>query len=501
MADPSSTRLPPLDDDLLGVPLVADRLLERVVAELNRARPPLDTTDRVAVDALLDAVAKQRGPLVERVAASVREQFREQRRQREQLGQPRAPGLPDAAETAAPAWRRPSAAGSDPARRAPAVVDDDEVAADVDLSRLIDAVRDGLAATARAHGDGLASTRAADDGADAGPYSADVFARALWHGAQTLALPAGVQRLLLHRAAAPLTHALRESRAAAGRRADPAPSAAPATAARADPATAAQAAVQLLDQLFERLLADRALGADVRALLAPLQPTARRLVRTEDLLLEDEAHPMWRFIDEAAHRVGMHAPGSPGRARLLRHVEKLVGPLTRAVAPDAATFRHALGALAADDRAMFEVRLREAADDIAALQLMEEQLGEPGLAVPTGLGPLDVGHLETVPASLLDELAPRPDAVAARSVFVDACTPGDWVHLFSRGRWVAAQLLWQGPRHDVWLFGRDQGPTTLALRRRALDRLRAAGLLGPLPVRSLVRAAATQLMRDAGAPH
>jgi hypothetical protein len=75
------------------------------------------------------------------------------------------------------------------------------------------------------------------------------------------------------------------------------------------------------------------------------------------------------------------------------------------------------------------------------------------------------------------------------------------VHLFCNGRWINAQLLWQGTRADVWLFGRDQGPSTVALRRRALDRLRAVGLLGPLPVRSLVRAAATRLMRDAGARH
>ncbi|MEP7282226.1 MAG: DUF1631 family protein [Rubrivivax sp.] len=498
-----------IEDELLRVPLVADQVLDTTWAALHAALHALPGHERSAAEALLQAVPAQRGRMVERFAASVREQVRD------------------------PAGGASAAVAS---RLAIALLDEQEVAADVEISRLIETVRSFAEHELReldTCADALVGDR--DLSRDHNPFRPEVYARALWQGAQVLPLARGHQLLLLRHAARPLAQVLRQVYASSRSRLEasgvlPAPhrprigagaslSLPPGAnhrgqAARGDDAPppagldrsaagAAHAVAELLGELFDCLLADPLLARELREALARLQPAALRVVLREELALEDEAHPLWRFMDEAAHRVGMHAAGSPGRAALLCHLDRLIDAITRQPRPDAATFRAALGALADDDLRQLEHRVHEAADDIAALHMMEEQLHETELAVPTGLGPLDIGQLDTVPASLLDALAAQaaPGDGPIAQAFVDRCSPGDWVHLFCRGRWISAQLLWQSPRGDAWLFGRDQGPSTLAVRRRALDRLRAVGLLGPLPVRSLVRAAATRLMRDAGARH
>jgi hypothetical protein len=257
-----------------------------------------------------------------------------------------------------------------------------------------------------------------------------------------------------------------------------------------------QQVIEMLSRLFEAMLADPRVARDIRAVLARLQPAALRLVLRDDSALDDYTHPVWRFMDMTAHLAALHPEGSTERDALLHLAEQLIDAMAREPVPDATLYRRGLDRLLADDRARFEARVQRAAADIDALQRIEDRLAGDATGTPTGAGPLDEGQLDTVPADLLDSLPAAGDQEADPQEWLRQRKPGDWLRLFIQGQWQRVQLLCIGRHGDAWLFGRGQIDETVALRRAALLRLRTEGLVKVLRVRSMLRSAAVQVLRQ-----
>jgi hypothetical protein len=260
-----------------------------------------------------------------------------------------------------------------------------------------------------------------------------------------------------------------------------------------------QQLIELLTRLFEAMLSDPRIARDVRSVLARMQPSALRLVLRDERALDDYTHPVWRFMDLTAHLAALHPEGSRGRDEVLQLAEQLIDAMAREPLPDAQLYRSGLDRLAADERARFEDRVRRARADIEAMQDTEDRL-VAAAPVPTGQAPLDEAQLETVPADLLDSLPSPSDARPESGEWVRQRRPGEWLRMFVQGQWQRVQLLAIGRHGEAWLFGVAQGDDTVALRRRALERLHAEGLLNPLRVRSMLRSAAVQVLRRAGRP-
>jgi hypothetical protein len=244
------------------------------------------------------------------------------------------------------------------------------------------------------------------------------------------------------------------------------------------------------------MLSDPRVARDIRSVLARLQPSALRLVLRDETALDDYTHPVWRFMDLATHMAALQPEGSPDRDAVLSLAEQLIDTMARDPVPDAQLYRRGLDRLLADDKARFEARVRRATADIEDMQRIEDRLESESVThVPTGMGPLDEGQLDT---DLLDSLpepgAPRPES----GEWVRQRRPGEWLRMFVGGRWQRAQLLCIGRHGDALLFGVGQTTDTVALRSRALARLHTEGLASAVRVRSMLRSAAVQVLRNSG---
>ena len=551
-----------IDDELLRVPLLAEQVVEATFEELRLAMAGAGPQERaVAADLMRTAEAK-RAVLVKHFADSVRSQVRQE------LGID-PPDRPAAAPTAA----RPTLA----------LLDETEIAADVEISHAIEAIKSVAEHELRELAS-FASALAGDMnvGRDHNPFRAETYARAMWDAAQALPMSRGFQVRLMRHASQPLDQLLRKAYAGAcarlestgiepavyrtvilpagarsyrpgdswlgrgpdlNRMRDTMPASidemqGPRTsqmplervlddvdrALRALPAEAPlterakllssqrsrivryadkavdQQLIELLSRLFDAILTDSRVPRDVQVTLSRLQPAVMRLALRDAGLLDDYVHPVWRFMDQIAHQASLLPDDSRARADALHHAESLIDTLARESQPDAMHYRWALERLATADRDRLAQRIQRAAPDIATLQALEDRLAERSAPLPTGSGPLDESQLETVPADLMDDLPPpRADAPDA-TTWLNERKPGDWVRLFRQGQWVRLQLLSQGRRGDAWLFGEIGGDGTVAMRRRALERLYDEGLANSVRARSLVRAAAEQIMRNVAKP-
>lgn len=548
-----------VDDELLRAPLLGDQVVDAALADLRQAMPGMSARERALGSELLTTAERQRSRLVEAFAESVRRQVADE------LGGRRSAATPG------------KAAGG----LTLALLDEDEVAADVEISHAIE----GIKSVAEHELRELATFTAAlagdmDVSQDHNPFRAETYGRALWDAAQALPMARGYQVLLMRHASAPMAQILRKAYAGScarlesagiepavyrtlilpsgvrsgrpseswtGRGPDlnriretmPAPlmDEPPARsremplehaiddadrALRALPAEAPlterarlldaqrsrlvryadravdQQLIELLSRLFDAILADRRVARDIQVTLSRLQAAVLRLALRDPQMLDDYAHPTWRFMDLVAHLAALQREGSEARADTLRFVEGLIDHLARESAPSATLYGWAVERLIAHDKHRLERRLQRATPDIAMLQAMEDRLVEEAFSPPTGAGPLDESQLHTVPAELMEQIPPpRPDA-PDETTWLNQRKPGEWLRMFMRGRWVRVQLLWQGQHGDAWLFGEGTGDTTCGVRRRALERLYQEGLLTLIRPRSLLRAAAEQVMDRAG---
>lgn len=578
-----------VEDELMRVPMLADQVLDAAQSALQEAMPELPKAERMAAAEIVQALRHRRAPIVERYAASVREQLR----------------AASGGERGGRAPLRPAPALSlqpEPGL-ALALVDETEVLADVEVSRALEAVRNiaehelrEMAAYTSALSGDMAVTR------DHNPFSPEVFARALWDAAQALPMSRAHQVMLVRHASTPLAQVLRKAYAGACARLEgmgvepashrtlvvhapgrhyrgedswrgqapdlrrmrdamtaaqalsaalPAHAASPARPAAPDPLSAVPTApkslaqplehllrdasralralpadapvaahaqvlasrqaqlaqharsavdqqlIAMLSRLFEYMVHDRRFGRDVGALVARMQPTALRMVLHEPAALEDYDHPVWQFVDEAVYQVSLYEPGNPAREQVLQLAERLIEQMSEAPALDVDHYRRATARLRADARLRFAGRLSRAGDDVARLQAMTAAEGE---AAATGFGALDEARLDTVPASLIDNPPPPRSDNPDLQTWFGAQQPGDWIRLFCRGHWMIAQVLWLGRQGEVWLLGLPEPGRTLAMRRRALERLYAEGMLHTLRRRSLLRSAAVRMVRDGAQP-
>jgi hypothetical protein len=546
-----------VDDELLRLPMVADQIFDATWRAVHESVPTLGPRERGIAGDLLQVRAGARARIVERFVGSIRDQVQAELVR----GTPMAVVSPT------------------PPRGELSLLDEDEIATDVETSHAIEAIRSVTEHELRE----LATYTSAlagdpDVSRDHNPFRAETYARALWDAVQMLPLGKAYQARLMRHASVPLAQVLRKTYAGACARLEaqgvvaalhrtlilppgartlrptdswvgveptlnqiraiiPTPAtdyaalptqqvpldrliddsdqALRALPDDAPPTVRAQLLesqrarlvrhaqtpidrqhIEMLTRLFEAMLSDPRVSRDIRAVLARMQPSTLRLALRDDSALDDYTHPVWRFMDLAAHLAALHAEGSPERERVLRMSEQLIDSMAREPVPDAQLYRGGLDRLIDDDCMGFEARVLRAEADIEAMQILEDRLiAETQGNIPTGMGPLDEGQLDTVPADLLASLPGNDGERPASEDWMRERRPGEWVRLFYRGDWQRAQLLWIGHHGDAFLFGREQSDETLALRRRALARLHSEGLVRPLRVRSMLRSAAVQILR------
>jgi hypothetical protein len=431
-----------------------------------------------------------------------------------------------------------------------ALVDEDEVALDVELSHAIEAIksvaeyelRELQTFTSALVGD-------MDVARDHNPFRAETYARALWAAAQALPLTRGHQVAFMRYAATPLAQLLRRSYAASSSRLEsmgvepaayrtlilpagsrrgrsgestfspdlhgisetmPAPLDAPlafdgqpppnarrehwSEVARQAPNRADRQAIELVSRLFDAMQADERVPADAALLLSRLHGPAMRLALRDPGLLDRDRHPLWRFINHFVFAAEMVPdPADPERQRLLKVVQGTIDQL--ASEPDQTTglYRWALDGLDSFLHQRLTRRLAAAASQIGALQKLEDRLAASQAQPSTMHGTLDVPQLDTVPAELLDLASAAAPSPAQAGEALARLRPGDWLRMFLQGRWVQVQLLWPGERQEIWLFGDGASDATWAVRRGALLMLQGNGLLKALQQRSVVGAAAARV--------
>lgn len=519
-----------VDDELLRAPLTMDMALQSMIEGFQRGVSTLAPGERKVLSDLLLSVASQRPRMVERYVASLREQVYAE------IGRPLPPR-----SAAAPgmALRSPPPAA---ALDALSLVDDAEVAVDVSLSHVVEAIRsvaehelrELLAFTSAMEGD-------MDVGTDNNPFRAEIQGRAVWAAAQALPLSGGHQVAFMRHAAMPMAQTLRKTYAAActrlenegqeaavyrtvippagmrtrrvldgsltgsiGADGEPAVSTRSITG-RLPPSDPAQASaeqqlVDLLGRLFEAMLSDRRLPAPLHAPISRLQAFVQKATLENPALVEQRDHPIWRFIDVLAHLGTVHpGPNESELEQLLRYVGKLLDQLGEEPSHTATLYSWAIERLEQWASKRLKDRIAAAAGRIATMQALEDKLSRPEATVSTMHGAIDATHLDTVPSALLDDTACTAEGNAAR--WARDLRTGQWVRLFHRGGWLHAQLLWPGERGEVWLFASGSSDETWAMRRSAMQLLREARLADVAAPRSLLADAMALLAsRRAAAP-
>jgi hypothetical protein len=236
---------------------------------------------------------------------------------------------------------------------------------------------------------------------------------------------------------------------------------------------------------------------DARPVITRLHSPALRMTLRDASLLDQDKHPLWRFVNRLVFEAQM-TPDThdPDRIQLLKLAQATADQLAAEPQQDARLYRWAYDRLDSFLHKRFTRRLSAASSHIGALQKLEDKL-TAGLTLPTTLhGMLDVPQLDTVPAELMEEAAPVPGSRADAENWLDSLVPGDWVRLFLQGRWVHAALLWPGDRREVWLFGDGGSDATWAVRRGALLMMHGARLAKKLKQRSIVGSAAARVHDD-----
>lgn len=259
--------------------------------------------------------------------------------------------------------------------------------------------------------------------------------------------------------------------------------------------------ISLVGRLFDTMLGDRSLEVDLQNLVSRLQAPAIRVALRDPSLLDNFTHPVWLLMDRMALQGRLHPPpGDPERTRMLRFMHGLVDTLAQEQPRDSDAFRWARERVLSYERVRFEQRRSAAEAELHSLQALEDQAVAGGTQ-PTIPGALDIGQLDTVPAELLDTLSAGGSGLDTNEHdWLQARRSGEWVRMFMQGAWVHAQLLWYGRHREYWLFADGASANTWAVRRRALERMLQQKLLDRLAPRSLVRSAASRVLKGMEQP-
>jgi hypothetical protein len=524
-----------VEDEMLRAPLLFDAVLNGGAHAVRQAMAGMQPGQRAAHADLVLAMQSQAPRLSEYFMRSLRQQVSDElaRRSAATPSRPREPG-------------------------GMALVDEDEVAMEVELSHTIEAIKN----TAEFELRELQTYTAAlvgDMGValDHNPFRAETYARALWASAAALPLSRGFHVSYLRHAGTALANVMRQAYAAScsrlesqgvepashrtlilpsgsrrgrgtdttfspdlqrmrdnmplpwdtGRLATPAPPASRPGAAREAghdfgfnvSGRTERQSMELVGRLFDAIAADKRVPADVLVLIARLRSPAMRLAVIDAQTLDQDTHPLWRFVNRLAHEAEM-APdaGDPERLRLLKvanaTIEQVAGEQTQSTALHGWAWER----LDVFLQQRLARRCAAVASHIGALQKLEDKLVAGQAVNSTMHGALDVQQLDTVPAELMHEAAPNATA-PGDGAWPEGLRPGEWLRMFLQGHWVHVQLVWPGERREIWLFGDGASDATFAVRRRALLAMRDARLLKVLTQRSLLRRAAKAVQEQVAA--
>jgi Protein of unknown function (DUF1631) len=528
-----------VDDEMLRAPLLFDQIVDGAIDRARKDLALMPPAQRATFGDLMQALLTKRARIADYFVRSLREQVDSDLSRR-------TPGM-----------------AAKPAKKMSlALVDEEEVAMDVELSHTIETIKSTAEYELRELQTYISSLVGdMDVSTDHNPFRPEVYARAVWAAAQGLPLSRGHQLAFMRHAGLPLAQLLRKSYAAASSRLEslgvepaahrtmilhgnsrrgsrmnettfvpdlhsmretmPAPlDDAPLSYEGQDKSTIGhkgprrenwrdiargttnrvdRQSVELVSRLFEAMINDDRVPPDVSQVIARLHGPAMRLALRDGGMLDQDKHPLWRFINRLVYEAEMAPdPADPDRILLLKSAFATVDQLAAEPEQNNGVYRWALERLEGYLQKRLTRHLTSAASQIGALQKLEDKIAA-GQALPTGFqGTLDVSDIDTVPAELLDE-----EAMATRSPakddWLDTLRPGDWVRMFLQGRWVQARLLWPGDRREVWLFGDGASDATWAIRRGALLNMHAERLAKTLRQRSIVGSAAAKVQEQIAA--
>ena len=144
------------------------------------------------------------------------------------------------------------------------------------------------------------------------------------------------------------------------------------------------------------------------------------------------------------------------------------------------------------------------ADEPTQAAAMEPAVTEPS-SLPAGRTP-DVGSdfvqhgaLPTVPIDMLPHIVPTRASIDRQS-WLSGLQPGDVCRIFVQGAWGTRRLLWRSDNRQDFIFSDARGEGQLQINRRALERLRSAGLATTIERGSLLGHAMSTLPMALDAP-
>lgn len=247
-----------------------------------------------------------------------------------------------------------------------------------------------------------------------------------------------------------------------------------------------QRTVERLSDLYDAILSDRRLPRESLPLLSRLYPAVLRQTLAEPPLIDDAAHPVWRFMDHLAFLVQTRTIGDVKSN--LAFAQTLVEQLVHQHGTDARVFQSAADRLAVLERQRFARAVAAAGADIATLGASVRAAGASLAPVPQSL---DASGPESQPAPLRRD----GDAEPTSADIVSAWRAGSWLTLFLRGQWRRVLILWRAPNPGPLLLLDSGEARHWALRPAALERLAQVGLARALTPRSLARDAVGRIGR------
>ncbi len=514
-----------IDDELLRVPMTLDLVIDAVQQRWRERLPAQARSGGIDPARVLQL---HRSELTARALAVLRGSAQEDLR----ATLPGPPGTdPKPAD-------RPRPASSSQALPALSLIDEADVAVDIEIARCTQAVKlhaEIVLRELQTYTSALVNDP--NVARDTNPFRPERMVRALWAGVQVLPMVRPLTAAFLADAAQPLANTLQRAYAAACRRLEeqgvvPASyrtivtsgittwghttgryqvpdglrglrdsMAAPLDAlpeqrggrpAGTPPATAAGAPdpqlIALLARLFEAIQSDFQMAPETVALMQRLQPTALRVALRDPTLLDRYDHALWRFMDQLAHDLTLSPPSQ--RLRLLGLGRNLVDHLANAEVHQARGshgFAWALERLLAAQRHALNQAIAAAQPEIDTL----ERIAADAASASTSGMPLDVTNLDTVPAALLPETTPPSSAPLATT----GLPPGAALRAYLQGERRILVSLWQDRRHELALLREPATEQLFAVRQSAIASLQTQGLAFPYKVRSLVRRSADKVLR------
>ncbi len=346
-----------VEDELLRAPLLFDQLIDGTLEHARKALPSMPPMQRSTIGDLMQSALSQRPRLGDYFLRALREHVDGELTQREPKGVPKTSK-----------------------KLSLALVGEEEVAMDVELSHTIEAIKSTAEYELRELQTFISSLVGdMDVSTDHNPFRPEAYARAVWAAAQALPLSRGHQLAFMRHAGTPLAQLLRKSYAAASSRLEslgvepaahrtmilpsgsrrgpranettfspdlhrmrdtmPAQQDIPLSYEGQDRGHAApqkgaprhehwrdvarttnnridRQSIELVSRLFEAMLADERVPPDVRQIISRLHGPAMRLILRDGGMLDQDKHPLWLFINRLAFEAEM-APDPSDPDRVL----------------------------------------------------------------------------------------------------------------------------------------------------------------------------------------